>query len=98
MSYMSKLCEHTKALVGVEPHTQTGCEECLHAGRLLGARGSASIVKSRSGAAINSPSRHATQPPAPSTQHPIIRSFEPGEDWGKCYVDDVVFSPMPDSG
>ena len=24
-----------------------------------------------------------------STNHPIIRSFEPGEDWEWCYVDDM---------
>ncbi|HUL41132.1 MAG TPA: UBP-type zinc finger domain-containing protein [Burkholderiales bacterium] len=24
-----------------------------------------------------------------ATQHPIIRSFEPGEDWLWCYVDNV---------
>jgi hypothetical protein len=25
-----------------------------------------------------------------STSHPIIRSFEPGEDWKWCYVDEVL--------
>jgi hypothetical protein len=24
-----------------------------------------------------------------ATQHPIIRSLEPGEDWGWCYVDQL---------
>jgi hypothetical protein len=24
------------------------------------------------------------------TEHPIIRSFEPGEDWEWCYVDQVM--------
>jgi hypothetical protein len=23
--------------------------------------------------------------------HPIIQSFEPGEDWWYCYVDDLAF-------
>ena len=26
-----------------------------------------------------------------ATGHPIIRSFEPGDDWGWCYVDQLVF-------
>ena len=26
-----------------------------------------------------------------ATSHPIIRSFEPGENWYWCYVDDVEF-------
>jgi len=25
-----------------------------------------------------------------ATEHPIIRSFEPGEDWRWCYVDEVL--------
>ena len=25
-----------------------------------------------------------------ATQHPIIQSFEPGEDWRWCYVDQMV--------
>ena len=34
----------------------------------------------------------ATPPPTgTSTQHPIIRSYEPGEDWWWCYPDDLFF-------
>jgi len=29
------------------------------------------------------------------TQHPIIRSFEPGEGWGYCYVDDMFYETLP---
>jgi uncharacterized UBP type Zn finger protein len=93
---MSKLCEHTKALVGMEPRTPTGCEECLATGgywvhlRLC-------LNCGHVGCCDNSPSRHATKH-FHHTQHPIIRSFEPGEDWGWCYVDDVMISPMPDFG
>ena len=25
------------------------------------------------------------------TQHPIVQSLEPGEDWGWCYIDEVDF-------
>ena len=25
-----------------------------------------------------------------ATEHAIVRSFEPGEDWRYCYVDDVL--------
>ena len=25
-----------------------------------------------------------------ATEHPVIRSFEPGEDWRWCYVDEVL--------
>jgi hypothetical protein len=27
---------------------------------------------------------------------PIIKSFEPGEDWGWCYVDQLVMEPAPE--
>jgi hypothetical protein len=25
--------------------------------------------------------------------HPLIQSFEPGEDWIYCYIDDLVMAP-----
>jgi hypothetical protein len=37
--------------------------------------------------------RHATAH-FHETQHPVIQSFEPGEDWLWCYVDEVAFE-MP---
>jgi len=27
--------------------------------------------------------------------HPIIKSFEPGEEWGWCYVDELFFEELP---
>ena len=36
-----------------------------------------------------SPNRHATKH-FHATEHPIIRSFEPGEDWRWCYVDEAL--------
>ena len=26
-----------------------------------------------------------------ATSHPIVRSYEPGEDWYWCYADDLFF-------
>jgi len=37
-----------------------------------------------------SPGKHATAHYNTVT-HPIIRSFEPGEDWYYCYPDDLMF-------
>jgi uncharacterized UBP type Zn finger protein len=42
------------------------------------------------GCCDNSPGRHATAHFSAS-QHPIIRSYEPGEDWWWCYVDDDAY-------
>jgi hypothetical protein len=29
------------------------------------------------------------------TAHPIVQSFEPGEEWGWCDVDEVFFNMPP---
>ena len=42
------------------------------------------------GCCDQSKNRHATAH-FHSTAHPIIRSFEPGEDWYYCYLDDLMF-------
>ena len=36
------------------------------------------------------PGRHATAH-FHSSSHPLVQSFEPGEDWIWCYVDDLAF-------
>jgi hypothetical protein len=51
------------------------------------------------GCCDNSPNRHATAH-FNASGHQIIQSFEPGEDWFWCYVDEVAFelpgtSPSP---
>jgi len=40
------------------------------------------------GCCDNSKNKHATKH-FHATQHPVIRSFEPGEAWMFCYVDDL---------
>ena len=42
------------------------------------------------GCCDNSPNRHATAHNH-ETSHPIIRSYEPGEDWWWCYPDELFF-------
>jgi hypothetical protein len=41
------------------------------------------------GCCDSSPNKHATKH-FKTTEHPIIRSFEPGEDWEWCYVDEMM--------
>ena len=41
------------------------------------------------GCCDTSKNKHATKH-FHQTQHPIMRSFEPGEGWGWCYVDEVM--------
>ena len=42
------------------------------------------------GCCDNSPARHATRH-FHSIGHPVIRSYEPGEGWYWCYVDELAF-------
>jgi hypothetical protein len=61
------------------PPSGTGCAECLASeGWWLHLRRCAQC--GHIGCCDNSPSQHATAH-AKSTQHSVIRSFEPGEDW-----------------
>lgn len=78
-------CKHVDAVQEVEPSTRDGCEDCLRSG--------GSWVHLREclscghvGCCDNSPNKHATAH-FKDTTHPIIQSFEPGEEWGWCYVD-----------
>ncbi len=78
-------CAHVEEVKDVAPKTPQGCEECLKSGdswvhlRLCKTCGHV-------GCCDSSPNRHATKH-YHATGHTIIQSFEPGEDWGWCYVD-----------
>ena len=81
-------CPHMHEVHEVTP-SALGCEECLKIGspwvhlRLC-------RICGHVGCCDDSPNRHATAH-AHATQHPIIRSLEPGEDWSWCYVDEAAF-------
>jgi len=46
------------------------------------------------GCCDSSKNRHATKHFTKSN-HPIMRSIEPGENWGWCYIDDAMIEPFP---
>ena len=85
-------CEHFSEIYGVTPSAD-GCEDCLKIGgnwvhlRMC-------MTCGHVGCCDNSPNRHATKH-FHSTEHPIIKSVEPGEDWGYCYPDDLFFESLP---
>jgi Zn-finger in ubiquitin-hydrolases and other protein len=41
------------------------------------------------GCCDSSPNKHATKH-FKAARHPIIRSFQPGEDWKWCYIDNIM--------
>jgi uncharacterized UBP type Zn finger protein len=88
-------CTHLQTIAEVAP-SDDGCHECL----LIGSR----WVHLRMcqecghvGCCDNSPNKHATAH-FHAEGHPIIRSFEPGEEWFWCYVDDLTFELDVPSG
>jgi uncharacterized UBP type Zn finger protein len=86
---MVKRCSHLQTIRPVTPSAQ-GCEECLAIGsewvqlRLC-------LTCGHVGCCDSSPGKHATKH-FHATGHPIMQSFEPGEAWKWCYVDEV---PIP---
>lgn len=86
-------CSHLATLEAVEPTTTKGCQDCLATGgrwvhlRLCMACGHV-------GCCDSSPNRHATAHHR-SSGHPVIQSFEPGEEWAWCYDDDDMVEALP---
>ena len=83
---MSPTCQHVSQIRNVKPHA-TGCEECLKMGdhwlhlRLC-------LECGHVGCCDSSKNKHATKH-YHATRHAIMQSFEPGEDWKWCYVDEI---------
>ena len=69
------------------PESVDGCEECLASGGAwLHLR--ICLECGHVGCCDSSPGRHATAHGL-QTDHPIIRSLEPGENWSWCFVDQM---------
>ncbi len=81
---MDGICVHLKK---VKPNTPNGCEECLEIGdewvhlRLC-------LTCGHVGCCDQSKNKHATKH-FHKTKHPVIKSFEKGEEWKYCYADDI---------
>jgi uncharacterized UBP type Zn finger protein len=89
---MATECTHLDQLRPVDPRTPEGCEECLRAGgRWVHLR--LCLECGHVGCCDASPGKHATAH-FHQSRHPVIRSFEPDEDWGSCYVDRFFIEPI----
>jgi uncharacterized UBP type Zn finger protein len=90
---MAKRCTHLDQVRDVIPGTPAGCEECLRAGmRWVHLR--LCLECGHVGCCDQSIGKHATKH-FHQTRHPVMRSFQPGEDWGWCYVDELMLEPAP---
>jgi uncharacterized UBP type Zn finger protein len=78
---------HLSAIREVTPSAD-GCEDCLRIGgvwvhlRLC-------LTCGHVGCCDSSPNQHARKH-FNARRHPIVQSFEPGEDWRWCYVHEAV--------
>ena len=83
---MAEQCEHLKQIQNVTPSAQ-GCEDCLKTGdswvhlRIC-------MMCGHVGCCDSSKNKHARQH-FHVAGHAIIKSFQPGEHWMWCYIDDA---------
>lgn len=85
-------CDH---LAEVDKHHQPnshGCEECMKMGdSWMHLR--VCLTCGHVGCCDSSKNKHATKHYI-STDHPMVRSLERGEDWGWCFIDQAFFEPL----
>lgn len=85
----STLRHHTAPVTPSSP----GCAECLVKGdewvhlRLC-------LSCGHVGCCDDSPNKHASRH-FRHTDHPVIKSFEPGEDWAWCFEDEAMLERIP---
>ena len=83
-------CPHVSTIRDVVPSAD-GCEDCLKIGddwvhlRLCLACGHV-------GCCDSSKNKHASKH-FRATKHPLVKSFQSGEDWLWCYVDEIFPEP-----
>ncbi|MGH9880506.1 MAG: DHA2 family efflux MFS transporter permease subunit [Pyrinomonadaceae bacterium] len=86
-----KTCRHLQQMRPVTP-SAPGCEDCLRIGdtwehlRLC-------MTCGHVGCCDSSKNKHATRH-FMEVGHPIIKSFQPDEEWGWCYVDELMFDRL----
>ena len=80
-------CDHLRGLPDVIPSSPDSCNQCLEMGdpwvnlRIC-------LVCGHVGCCDNSKNTHATKH-YHGTSHPVIQSYQPGEGWRYCYVDEA---------
>lgn len=89
---MTAACKHLNQIRDVTPSAQS-CEDCLKIGdtwvhlRIC-------LTCWHVGCCDDSRNKHATKH-FRTTGHPIVQSFEPGEGWLWCYVDELFMDEPP---
>jgi uncharacterized UBP type Zn finger protein len=83
------VCSHLPEVTDVTP-SGNGCVDCLAIGaRWVHLR--LCMTCGHVGCCDSSPNKHATAH-FHAVDHPLVQSYEPGEDWWWCYDDEVAFT------
>lgn len=85
---MQKACDHLRLADNAPPRTPDGCEECLKMGETW-VQLRRCLHCGHIGCCDSSKNKHATKH-FDTTKHPTIQSFEQGETWKWCYIDEVT--------
>lgn len=81
-------CEHIREAKDLHPSKHV-CEDCVKTGdRWVHLR--LCLTCGHIGCCDSSKNTHATKH-FHATRHPVMRSAEPGEEWGWCYVDEAEY-------
>ena len=86
---MNDVCTHLDQILITDMQASVeGCEACLRiGGKWLHLR--ICLTCGHVGCCDDSPNRHATKH-FHHTGHPIIEAYDPPEDWGWCYIDELM--------
>lgn len=88
---MANSCAHLSEIRTRDANTE-GCEECLKTGDSW-VHLRVCLVCGKTGCCDSSKNKHASRH-FMETGHPVMRSKEPGEAWGWCFVDRKMFDPI----
>ena len=85
-----RACDHLDQIrIDVVPSTTEGCTDCLAIGERNWVHLRECLSCGHVACCDSSPHKHASAHFSASA-HPIMRSFQPGEEWRWCYVDEVI--------
>lgn len=83
-------CPHLPPDLTEPPITATGCETCLERGKRDWVHLRYCLTCGRVGCCDDSPGKHAAAH-FRLTGHPVLRSYEPDEEWYWCSLDQDAF-------
>ncbi|MGH9130819.1 MAG: UBP-type zinc finger domain-containing protein [Acidimicrobiales bacterium] len=86
---MPQACGHIEMIEPVMPQS-SGCEDCLASGRRDWVHLRFCLSCGHVGCCDSSPGRHATGH-YHASDHPVMGSYEPGENWYWCYPEELAF-------